>query len=100
MLTATARLVDGPREKLLELGVEALGDSELIAVLLGTGTREQPVSLLAQHLLNRVGGLRGLARVGVRDLSAVTGVGPGKAARIAAALELGRRVSARPLERG
>jgi DNA repair protein RadC len=97
---ALTRLIYGPREKLCERGVECLSDSELIAILLGTGTREQPAPALAEKLLQHVGGLRGLARVSLGELSTVNGVGAGKAARITAALELGRRANALPLDRG
>jgi DNA repair protein RadC len=90
----------GAREKLVERGVEALSDAELIALLLGTGTQAEPVSVLAERLLNDLGGLHRLARAGVQKLASVRGVGAGKSARIAAALELGRRGAAQPLARG
>lgn len=91
---------EGPREKLAAHGAENLSDGELIAILLGTGTRDEPVPALAEKLLVRIGGLRGLAHAGGADLAGLSGVGAGKAARIVAALELGRRVSALPLVRG
>jgi DNA repair protein RadC len=94
------RLVYGPREKLRERGVECLSDGELLAILLGTGTREEPVPAMAEKLLLRLGGLRGLSRVGPSELSEHSGMGESKIARIAAALELGRRVHALPLDRG
>ncbi len=90
----------GPREKLSERGVDALSDAELIAVVLGTGTTDEPVPLLAERLLLQFGGLHHIARANVRQLAAVRGVGAGKSARIAAGIELGRRALTRPLERG
>ncbi|MFM2420862.1 MAG: hypothetical protein RL385_5585 [Pseudomonadota bacterium] len=90
----------GPREKLSEIGPRALHDEELLAVLLGTGTRDLPAPLLAQSMLSRAGGPQGLLRLGVAELAAQHGIGPGKATRIAAALELGRRASCHPLPRG
>jgi DNA repair protein RadC len=90
----------GPREKLSEAGVESLSDGELVALLLGTGTRAEPVSALAERLLLVVGGLAGLSGASPSELARLTGVGQGKAARIAAALELGRRASCLPLRRG
>ena len=90
----------GPREKLASYGVDHLSDGELIAILLGTGSRNEPVPALAERLLLRAGGLRGLAQAGSAELAQVTGVGFGKAARIVAALELGRRAGALPLVRG
>lgn len=89
----------GPRERMLAAGVEALSDEELVAVLLGTGFRREPVSVLAAKLLAELGGLGGLSRMGVGALAERTGVGPTKASRVVAALELGRRVVARPLPR-
>lgn len=93
-------LCPGPREKLSEQGVESLSDVELIAILLGTGTHKEPVSMLAQRMLTEVGGLARLARAGLRQLASMRGVGAGKSARILAALELGRRSASKPLERG
>jgi DNA repair protein RadC len=81
-----------PRERLFEAGVDALGDAELIALLLGTGGAGQPVGVVAADVLARHGGLCGLARAGVGELAVSGGVGVAKAARIAAAVELGRRV--------
>jgi len=90
----------GPREKLSERGVETLSDAELVALLLGTGTHNEPVSVLAQRLLADLGGLQRLARAGLSQLASVRGVGAGKSARIAAGIELGRRSAALPLARG
>jgi DNA repair protein RadC len=97
---AMSRLVHGPREKLAERGVEALSDGELVALLLGTGIKDEPVPALAEKLLLRAGGLKGLSRLTLAELESLAGIGAGKAARITAALELGRRVNALPLERG
>jgi DNA repair protein RadC len=81
-------------------GAESLGDAELLAVLLGTGCADEPVSVVATRLLESAGGLRNLFRLGLQEMSGQTGIGPGKACRISAALELGRRAAARPLDRG
>ncbi len=93
-------LPTGPREKLSERGVESLSDAELIALLLGTGTADEPVPVLAERVLHQLGGLHNVARASVRQLAAVKGVGSGKSGRIAAGIELGRRALAQPLERG
>jgi DNA repair protein RadC len=84
-------LRDGPRERVLAEGVEALGDAELLAVLLGTGTTRRPVAVLAAELLERCAGLEGLLRRGPSAIAEQPGVGLAKALRIGAALELGRR---------
>jgi DNA repair protein RadC len=81
----------GPRERLLDVGIESLSDGELLALLLGTGSTAESVGVLALHLLEEHGTLEGLARAGVGELSGRRGVGKAKAARVAAAIELGRR---------
>jgi DNA repair protein RadC len=91
---------EGPRERLREHGVDALSDAELVALLLGTGTTGEPVTALAARVLRELGGLHPLGRSSLGQLEAVKGLGEGKAARLAAAVELGRRVVTRPLERG
>lgn len=88
---------DGPREQLLTQGPPALSDEELVAVLLGTGRRGEPVTVLAARLLAQAGGLVGLASRSVRQLLDTDGVGLTKAARLAAAVEVGRRTASRPL---
>ena len=82
----------GARERLVDAGVEALSAAELVALLLGTGSPSHSVGVVAAELLCRHGGLTGLARAGVGELAGGAGVGVAKAARIAAAIELGRRV--------
>lgn len=97
---APAQIIEGPREKLAARGSAELSDGELVAILLGTGTTAQPAPVLAEQLLCRCGGLAGLMQAGLEQMAAVSGIGTGKAARIAAALELGRRANALPLWRG
>jgi len=79
------------REHALAFGVQTLADVDLLTLLLGTGSAGEPVALSAAALLERSGGLAGIARLGPHAL-ARRGVGPAKATRIAAAIELGRRV--------
>ncbi|HEY4068198.1 MAG TPA: DNA repair protein RadC [Burkholderiaceae bacterium] len=80
-----------PREKLLASGAVALADAELIALLLRTGLPGLSVLQLAQHMLDRFGGVAGLLRASVADLKGVKGLGPAKRAEIAAVIELARR---------
>ena len=82
---------DRPREKLLRHGAPALGDNELVALVLGSGCRGTGALALANELLTTRGGLHGLARSTCDDLARIAGVGRAKAAQIVAALELGRR---------
>jgi DNA repair protein RadC len=87
---------DRPREKLDRLGVAALGDNELVAIVLAHGGRRRPALDLANDLLQRSDGLHGLARALHDELRAVRGIGPAKAAQLLAAIELGRRTLQRP----
>jgi len=91
---------DRPREKLARAGAEALGDNELVAVLLGSGTRGRNALDVANNLLDAAGGLRGLTRTTRDELARAHGIGSARAARIQAAIELGRRSLTRdPAER-
>ncbi len=80
-------------------GVASLSDVDLIAILLGTGVSTEPVGVVAARLLERAGGLHGLLRLGVSELGEQVGIGPSKACRLRAAVELGARLSSRPLQR-
>ncbi len=82
---------DRPREKLLRSGAASLGDNELVAVLVGAGLRDRDALAIAAQLLTAAGGLAGLARTAPARLTRAAGVGPTRAARILAAVELGRR---------
>jgi DNA repair protein RadC len=86
---------DRPREKLERLGPSGLGDNELIALVLGSGSRESDALALANRLLQEAGGLHGLTRVGGNDLRRVHGIGRARAAQVLAAVELGRRTLVR-----
>jgi DNA repair protein RadC len=81
---------DRPREKLERLGVAALGDNELLALVLGSGSHGRDALELANRLLERADGLHGLTRAGLGDLQ-VPGIGRARAAQVLAAVELGRR---------
>ena len=89
-------LGDRPREKLLRHGATALGDNELVALVLGSGHRRAGVLAVANELLAARGGLHGLVRSTCDDCSRVPGVGVAKAAQLLAAVELGRRTLLRP----
>jgi len=79
------------RERALVHGVETLPDADLLAIVLGTGTTGESVTMLAAALLESGNGLAGLARVTPHGLVQRRGLGPAKAVRLAAAFELGRR---------
>lgn len=84
-----------PRERLLALGPRALSLGELLTLLVGSGGGTGPAAAVAERILTQAGGeVRRLARLPPRSLVGVDGVGTAVAARIAAALELGRRAAA------
>src|SRR5258708_36718951 len=85
---------DRPREKLTRHGPGALGDNELVALVLGQGTRRTNAIVLANDLLAARGGLHGLVRSSCDELACVPGIGQAKAAQVVAAVELGRRTLA------
>jgi DNA repair protein RadC len=82
---------DRPREKLARLGLGALGDNELLALILGSGNRHATALDLANAVLARAGGLYGLTRAPLGALSLLPGIGRARAAQVLAAVELGRR---------
>lgn len=83
---------DRPREKLLLKGTASLSDAELIAILLGSGTTTVSAVELAKRILKGVdNNLHDLARLSVKDLMKIKGIGEAKAVTIIAALEVGRR---------
>ena len=83
---------DRPREKLLSKGSASLSDSELLAILISTGSREKSAIELAKDIL-KIGkdNLNELGKLTVKDLMSIKGIGEAKAITITAALELGRR---------
>jgi DNA repair protein RadC len=79
-----------PREKLFARGPDALSHGELLALVIGSGTRSQPVTRVATRLMNRYG-LEGLAGLGAEAWREQSGLGTASAARLCAVFELGRR---------
>src|SRR3989442_1333983 len=87
-------LDDRPREKLWHHGASALGDNELVALIIAHGGRHGSALELANALLATYDGLHGLTRCSGDDLARVAGIGQSRAAQILAALGLGRRTLA------
>lgn len=90
----TVALHDRPREKLERLGPSALGDNELLAIVIGHGRANASALDLANALLAS-GGLRALVRARHGELRRLPGIGAARAAQVLAAIELGRRSAAR-----
>ncbi|MFK7780913.1 DNA repair protein RadC [Psychroserpens sp.] len=83
---------DQPREKLRDKGKSALSDAELIAILIGSGNRDESAVSLSQRILASVdGNLNALGKQSLKQLMIFKGIGEAKAITIAAALELARR---------
>ena len=83
---------DRPRERLWSKGPSSLSDAELLAILIGSGTRNHSALDLARELLAMAGNSLGdLGRLSAGEIRKIRGVGEAKAVTIAAALELGRR---------
>ncbi len=89
-----------PREKLMARGPGALSDAELLAIFLGSGLRGQDAVATARALLARHGPLRGLLERSPEALAQLPGLGPARASKLSAALELCNRFLAAGLERG
>lgn len=83
---------DKPREKMMLKGIEALSDTELLAILIGTGMREKSAVDLARELLQSCNqNLHQLARFTLKDMQKIKGIGAAKGITLLAAIELGRR---------
>ena len=83
---------DRPREKMMNKGPNALSDAELLAILIGTGTKSASALELAKQLLAKVkNNLATLGDLDLHGLQQVNGIGPAKAVTVLAAIELGRR---------
>lgn len=83
---------DRPREKSLSNGITTLSDAELLAILIGSGSREQNAVELGRTILSAAGNkLTNIGRMGVKELCQIKGVGKAKAVTVMAAFEIGRR---------
>jgi DNA repair protein RadC len=82
-----------PREPLARLGPQALSNADLISILLRVGVEGENAVQVDQRLLNKYGGIRGLHRAELSELTSEHGIGEAKAAALKAAIELGRRLT-------
>lgn len=83
---------DRPREKLYHKGTSSLSDAELLAILIGSGTKARSAVDLGRELLSMAdNNLNILGKLSISDLTKIRGIGNARAVTIAAALELGRR---------
>ncbi|GIO87139.1 UPF0758 protein YsxA [Paenibacillus faecis] len=82
-----------PRERMLRYGAGALSQTELLAILLRTGTHRESALHMAQRLLGEIGGIRGMMDLSLEELTNMKGIGPAKAVQIKAGIELGQRLA-------
>jgi DNA repair protein RadC len=85
-------VTERPRERLIKFGVESLSIPELLALILGRGTKGRSVLITASELLQKYKSLKNMANVSVNNLCSVPGIGEAKATQLKAALELGKRL--------
>ena len=100
---SSARLIaqfTRPRERLRANGPSAMADADLLALILRTGDRRRDAGTLGQMILDRFGGLAGLASAAPVALEATPGLGPAKSGSLCAAIELARRLADEPLPQG
>lgn len=86
-------VVELPRERMMNQGLDALSNVELIAILLRTGSSGESVMNLANRVLGQVGGIREFLDTSLEELIKVKGIGTAKAIQLLAGIELGRRVA-------
>lgn|SRR5699024_2277182 len=84
---------DRPRERLLKYGSHYLSNQELMAILLGNGTRNESVMVLANRLIIHFEGLNLLKDATIEELTAIKGIGEAKGVLVLAAIELGKRMN-------
>lgn len=87
-----------PRERLVQHGAESLSSVELVAIVLGSGTKTKPVLELAQEMISHFGSLRALAEATLAELCEIKGVGIAKATQLKASFSLGIRASRQTLK--
>lgn len=85
---------DRPRERMMDLGAAYLSDSELLAIVIGSGAGKNNAIDVGRAVIKKFGGLSGVESASVDEIRSVPGMGVNKAAAVKAALELGRRFAA------
>jgi len=88
-----------PREKMFAAGASCLSNPELLAILLGTGTKNKSALRLAEEVLAlKSSGILFLSDCAPEELAQIKGIGQGKACKVLAGIELGRRIATKPRE--
>lgn len=81
-----------PREKLLKEGAESLSDAELLAILIGSGTKEMSALDLANQIMEKYVSFKGIAGRSIEELKEIKGLKDAKILNIASAFEIARRI--------
>jgi DNA repair protein RadC len=84
---------DRPRERLVNDGPESLSTQELLAIILRTGTKDESVLQLSNHILKHFDGLRMLMNASIEEMVSIKGIGVTKAIQLLASFELGKRIN-------
>ena len=84
---------DRPYERLINLGVEALSNEELLAIIIKSGTKEESSKDIANHLLSDIGGIKKLNEITFEELKKYNGIGNVKACTLIATIELAKRIN-------
>ncbi len=87
-----------PRERMLQEGATVLSNQELIALILGSGTKEESVLQLSGRVIRHFDGLKLLKEASINEFKNIHGIGSAKAVQLKAAIELGRRIHKFPTE--
>lgn len=87
-----------PREKIADSGAATLSDAEILAIFFGSGRRGKSAVDLGREMIEQFGSLRNLSRASVEELVQLNGIGPAKAAQLAAVFEFGRRLAREPFQ--
>ena len=82
-----------PREKMLTYGADTLSMEELLAILINSGTKDISAIEVAKNVIEKAKSIKGLTDITLYELLKIKGIGTGKATRIYAALEIGKRVA-------
>jgi len=90
---------DRPRERLLKNGAGSLSDSELLAIILRTGTKEMNAKQLGLELIEKYGKFPNLEKLDISDMMQINGIGEAKAITLAAVFEIARRTKSQPFEK-
>ena len=98
LMMKDVHIADRPRERLIRQGAESLSNQELIAILLGSGTKQESVLHLANRVLTFFEQIHELKNATIEEMMSVKGIGKVKAVQLLAAVELGRRLSQQQTE--